>query len=55
LANDGGAEVTALDAIGYNLTGGQSATPEPASLTLFGIGLAGMVVCARRRREHATL
>ncbi|HEV3340077.1 MAG TPA: PEP-CTERM sorting domain-containing protein, partial [Pirellulales bacterium] len=52
LANDGGAEVTALDAVGYNLSG-QGATPEPASLTIFGIGLAGLVVC-RHRRARAT-
>jgi hypothetical protein len=52
LANDGGAEVIALDALGYNLSG-QSATPEPASLTIFSIGLAGMVVCRHRRRTRA--
>jgi hypothetical protein len=48
LANDGGAEVTALDAIGYNLMPQGSATPEPTSLVLFGIGLAGMLGSARR-------
>jgi hypothetical protein len=52
LANDGGAEVTALDAIGYNL-GGQGTVPEPATLTIFGIGLAGMVVCRHRRRTRS--
>ncbi len=38
LANDGGAEIVALDAIGYNLAGGQAAAPEPATLSLLAAG-----------------
>jgi hypothetical protein len=37
LANDGGAEVIALDSIGYNLA--PQVTPEPASVVLLGLGL----------------
>jgi hypothetical protein len=51
LANDGGAEVTALDAIGYNLSG-MSATPEPASLALLGIGIAGIAGYGWRKRKE---
>jgi PEP-CTERM motif len=50
LANDGGAEVVALDAIGYNLSG-QGTTPEPATLTLLAIGLGSMSVYSWRRRR----
>jgi hypothetical protein len=40
-------EVIALDAMGYNL-----ATPEPASMFLAGLALAGMVIAHRKRLIH---
>jgi hypothetical protein len=47
LANDGGAEVIALDAIGYNVV----STPEPSTLLLLGSAF-GMTVFLRRRRSN---
>ena len=45
LANDGGAEVIALDAIGYNLA--VTAVPEPSTVVLFGTALVGIAVLWR--------
>jgi hypothetical protein len=46
ILNDGGAEINELNAIGYDLT---SATPEPGTMSLFGLALAGLVAYKSRR------
>jgi hypothetical protein len=46
LNNDGGAEVNILDAVGFN----QNTVPEPGTISLFAVGLAGLVAYGRRRR-----
>jgi hypothetical protein len=43
--NDGGAEIKTLDAIGFN----QNTVPEPGTVSLFAVGLAGLVAYRRRR------
>jgi hypothetical protein len=47
----GSPEVTALDVIGYNF--GAAAVPEPSSILLTGMGLAGVVAYQRRRALRA--
>jgi hypothetical protein len=44
-----GVELTALDAIGYNLT---SATPEPATWTMLGFACAGLFAAKRKLRSR---
>ena len=46
LNNDGGAEINILDAVGFN----QNTVPEPGTISLFAVGLAGLVAFGRRRR-----
>jgi len=41
---DGGAEINILDAVGFN----QNTVPEPGTITLFAVGLAGLAVSRRR-------
>jgi hypothetical protein len=48
LFNDGKGEINILNAVGYDLQ--PTATPEPATIALFGIGLGGLAVYRRRRR-----
>jgi hypothetical protein len=49
-----GSPVINLDAIAFG-PGGQTAAPEPATLTLCGIGAVGLAFGAWRRRQRATL
>jgi hypothetical protein len=42
-----------MDVIGYDLGSGASATPEPASLTMLGIGIAGLAGYGWRRRKQS--
>jgi hypothetical protein len=51
LANDGGAEIVNLDAIGYNLES-PATTPEPASVVLLGLGLLLGGLGARRWQKR---
>lgn len=48
LTNDGGSEISVLDAVGFNLN---SSTPEPGTISLFGVSLA--ILFARIRRRPA--
>jgi hypothetical protein len=49
ITNDGGSEVNTLDVVGYNLSP-STATPEPATIGLFGAGLAILAAFQHRRR-----
>ena len=49
ITNDGNAEVTILDAVGFNTTA--SVTPEPGTMGLFGAGLA-LLTAVRLRRTR---
>ncbi len=53
ITTDGGAEINILDAVGYNLNEQPAATPEPATLSLFGSGLLGIAALVRRRQTNA--
>jgi hypothetical protein len=46
---DGGAEINILDAVGYNLTA-IGPVPEPGTVALVGLGIAGVIMSRRRRR-----
>jgi len=46
ITNDGGSEISVLDAVGYNL---QSPVPEPATIGLVGVLLLGGLAYRRRR------
>jgi hypothetical protein len=48
ILNDGGAEINILNAVGYDLA--PTSTPEPATMALFGVGLAAVGLFKRRRR-----
>jgi len=48
ILNDGGGEINILNAVGYDLT--STATPEPDTIALFGLGCAALAVYRRRRR-----
>jgi len=49
IRNDGGAEINILNAVGYDLNPQVTATPEPSTIALFGVGLGMLAVCRRRR------
>jgi hypothetical protein len=44
----GGGELRDL---AFYVTGGEFIIPEPSSVVLAGLGMVGLVVCARRRRQ----
>jgi len=48
ITNDGGAELNLLNAVGYDLAPA-TATPEPGSIALFGLGAATLAAFRRRR------
>jgi hypothetical protein len=48
ITNDGGAEITILDTVGYNTL--STTTPEPATTALFVSGLAMVAIRVRRKR-----
>jgi hypothetical protein len=48
ITNDGGAEVSVLDAVGYNLN---ASVPEPTTFGLIGLGLAIAGFASRRRQN----
>jgi len=50
ILNDGGAELNLLNAVGYELAP-VSATPEPGTLALFGLGAGTLAAFQRRRRR----
>lgn len=47
LNNDGGAEINILDAVGFNQN---NPVPEPGTISLFAVGMAGLVAYRRTRR-----
>ncbi len=47
ITTDGKAEINMLDAVGFNLS---NPVPEPGTISLFVVGLAGLVAYGRRRR-----
>jgi hypothetical protein len=51
ITNDGGVELSILDAIGFNLAAQVLAIPEPESLALFGLGIVALAVARRRRKQ----
>jgi hypothetical protein len=50
ILNDGGAEIAALNVIGYNEVGPSAAAPEPGTLTL--LGAAGLLLSGYRMRRR---
>jgi hypothetical protein len=46
ITNDGRSEIAVLDAVGYNLV---SATPEPGTMALLGLGFGTLAIYQRRR------
>ena len=48
ITNDGGAEATILDAVGFSET---SASPEPTTLAMLGLGVAFLAAARLRRRR----
>jgi hypothetical protein len=50
ITNDGGAEISVLDAVGYNLN--SSAVPEPATFGLLGVSLVSLALVRTRRRKQ---
>lgn len=51
---DIGPSASGLDALAFQRMGAPAAVPEPASVTLLGLGAAGLIVAARRRRKQAS-
>jgi hypothetical protein len=50
ITNDGGAEISILDAIGYNRTANVSSTPEPGTLGMLGFGFGLIAIGVLHRR-----